>query len=339
VGGIIVCVKVIAGLGALHARLPMYNAQTVLEVVRFLGASQVALSGVTPEAWASGAWREQPDDDPLLFALEDARVPVVALGEDWSAQNAERAQMLEFLGQFPQGRERLRQVGAAERELRAALEPPQDAVGVHTLWLEAVRAYHAAVTVALEEGPGTAHRARRIAGLLEGAQTFEPNTVLIADLDDMPALVDAGLELPDFTGFQPGEASRFRAVVDRAYRLEPEDDLDALVHMLLALDAPRDTVEARIALEARFAASGLYLSVGDLESARDLLEAVSQGQFERPTYLPGYVLARLGQVRDLMQERDRAIGAYKAVLGLAYAPPAARETAQHGLEAPFQFTT
>lgn len=315
----------------------MYNAQTVLEVARFVGASQVAVSSVTPQEWSSGAWRER--DDPLLFALEDARVRVVPLGEDWSAQIQEQTKMLEFLQQYPKGRERLARVGAAERELRAALEQPQDAVGVHSVWLEATRTYHATVTSALEEGPGTAHRLTRVTQILERARDLEPGTVLLADLDDLPPLLDAGLELPDLRDFKPGEASRFRAVVDRAYRLEPDDDLDALVHALLELDAPADTAEARIALEARFAASGLYLSVGDLESARDLLEAVSQGQFERPSYLPGYVLARLGQVRDLTGERARAIGAYKAALGLAYCPAEARAVAQRGLETPFSFSS
>ncbi|NJK46277.1 MAG: hypothetical protein HC933_20340 [Pleurocapsa sp. SU_196_0] len=155
----------------------------------------------------------------------------------------------------------------------------------------------------------------------------------------MPALLEAGLELPDLNGFQPGDASRFRAVVDRAYRLEPDDDLDALVHGLLELDASADMVEARLALEARFAASGVYLSVGDLDSARDLLEAVSQGQFERPSYLPGFVLVRLGQVRDLMGERPRAIAAYRAALALAYCPLEARTMAESGLLEPFAFAS
>lgn len=327
--------KVIAEVAALHAKLPMYNAQTVLELLRFTAAPSVVLTDLSPAAWVDGAWRDL--DNPVLFALEDAGVAVRAIGEDWSAAVSEQAQMLEFLKQFPLGRQRLQQLGGADRTLREALEQPQDALGVQTVWLRAVREYHAAATLALEEGPGTAHRAQRIAGMIKRLEGCPPDALVIAPLDDVPALLEAGLELPNLTGFQPGEASRFRAVVDRAYRLEPEDDLDALVHGSLELDAPADTVLARIALEARFAASGLYLSVGDLESARDLLEAVSQGQFERPSYLPGFVLTRLGQVRDLMGERPRAVAAYRAALALKFCPLEAREVAQNGLLEPFGF--
>ncbi len=326
----------IAEVSSLHARLPIYNAQTVLELIRFQGAERVILTGVTPESWASGAWRDL--DNPVLFALEDARISVTAIAEDWDWADAEQGAMLEFLKQFPLGRERLSAVGAAERELRAALELPQDASGVYSLWLQAVRAYQGQTTAVLEEGPGTAHRSRRIQAVLARLQNLK-DAVVVAPLDDLPALLEAGLELPDLDGFQPGEASRFRAVVDRAYRLEPEDDLDGLVHSLLALDAPPNTVLARIALEARFAASGLYLSVGDLESARDLLEAVSQGQFERPSYLPGFVLARLGQVRDLMLERPQAVAAYRAALALNYLPHEARTVAESGLLEPFRFAS
>ena len=327
--------KVIAEVAALHAKLPTYNAQTVMELLRFSESSSVILTELSSTAWASGAWRDL--DNPVLFALEDAGVKVKAIGEDWSAAISEQSQMLEFLKQFPMGRQRLQQLGGADRTLREALEQPQDALGVHTVWLEAVREYHTAASAALEEGPGTAHRARRIAGIVERLEDCPPESIVIAPLDDVPALLEAGLQLPNLSGFQAGDASRFRAVVDRAYRLESGDDLDALVHGLLELDAPADTVLARIALEARFAASGLYLSVGDLESARDLLEVVSMGQFERPSYLPGFVLTRLGQVRDLMGERPRAIAAYRATLALSYCPLEAKEVAQKGLLEPFGF--
>ena len=329
--------KVIAEVAALHAKLPTYNAQTVMELLGFCESSSVVLTDVEPAAWTTNAWRDL--DNPVLFALEDAGVKVQAIGEDWSAAKTEQAQMLEFLKQFPLGRQRLQQLGGADRTLREALEQPQDALGVHSVWLEAVRGYHAASVAALEEGPGTAQRAQRVAGIVKRLEGCLPDSIVIAPLDDVPALLEAGLELPDLNGFQAGEASRFRAVVDRAYRLESGDDLDALVHGLLELDAPADTVLARIALEARFAASGLYLSVGDLESARDLLEAVSQGQFERPSYLPGFVLTRLGQVRDLMQERPRAVAAYRAALALQFCPSEARQVAQQGLLEPFGFST
>ncbi len=328
--------KVLATLGALHATAPLYNAQTILEIIGFLGASRVVLGFVSPQIWQSNAWRDL--DDPVLFALEDARVPVTAIATDWSWAETEQNKMLEFLKQFPQGQKRLGQFNALQRDLQTALQVPLDVATVHGSLLEVVTQYHTDTTALLEEGPGTAHRRQRITELVAQLE-LNADAVLLAPLDDVPLLLELGLELPDFTGFMPTEHSRFRAIIDRAYRLEENDDLDALVHQLLALDAPADTALARMALEARFAASGLYLAVGDWQSARDLLEAVSQGQFERPSYLAGFVLARLGQVRDLMLERDKAIRAYTAALALTYCPLEARAVAMAGLQQAFAIDT
>lgn len=334
----------VATLGALHARHPAYNARTALELARHLlareaGAGSLVLAGVSSSDWGSGAWRDL--DDPLLFALDDDRLPVVALGPQWTWAEQERAQLSEFLGQFDRGRERLRQAARLEAPLREALARPLDAAAAHAPdLLEAVREYHAGLAATLDEGPGTAHRVRRLAELGRALAPAElEGAVVLAPLDDLPALSELpGARLPDaadLVSFRPGEASRARALVDRAYLLEESDDLDALARGLLALDGPPDSPLGRLALEARFAASGLYLAVGDLESARDLLEAVSQGQYDRPAYLPGFVLARLGQVRDLQGERELAVRAYLAALALAWLPAEARRVAEFGLAAPF----
>ena len=320
----------IATLGALHAKAPLYNAQTVLELLAFAGAKKIQLSDLTPQTWADKTWRDL--DDPVLFALEDARLLCAGIAPDWAWAQREQSQMFEFLKQFPQGQQRLGQLNTANRDLATAFDIPLDVPTIYGQLLEVVGAHHQKVAQILDEGPGTAHRLQRLEKIVAN---LEPDAVLLANLDDLPALVELGLELPDVTGFAPAEASRFRAIIDRAYRLEDNDDLDALVHGLLALDAPADTGLARLALEARFAASGLYLAVADWQSARDLLEAVSQGQFERPSYLAGFVLTRLGQVRDLMNERDKAKRAYTAALALAYCPQEARIVAQQGLLEPF----
>jgi hypothetical protein len=329
-------VLVLAQVGPLHAQSPMFNAQTVLEIVRFIGASRVIVTDVSPADWSSGAWRDT--DNPVLFALDDDRFPVTAVGPDWSWAVSEQSQMFEFLKQFPAGRTRLQQAGRAEADLRDVLSKPLEAVVVHTELLETIREYQAATTAALEEGPGTAHRVKRLGIVKQSLAELDlTDCVVLAPLDDLPALLELpNARVPDFTDFKPGEASRFRSVVDRAYRLEESDDLNILVHALLELDGPPDSSLGRIALEARFAASGLYLAVGDLESARDLLEAVAMGQFERPAYLPGFVLSRLGQVRDLQDERDMAIRAYRAALGLSWLPLEARQVCESGLERPFR---
>ncbi len=317
----------------------MYNAQTVLEIMRFLGRPRAILTNSSAGEWSDGSWRDL--ENPLYHALYDDEVEITPVGEDWAWAELERDQMLEFLNQYPQGKARLRELHPLETTLREALSRPMDAHMVHSPeLLEVVRSYHDAAAQLLEDGPGTAHRKLRLERLFARLEdAVWDDAVVIAPLDDLPALLTfPGAELPNLTDFKPGEASRFRAVVDRAYRLEETDDLDALVHQLLELDGPPDSALGRIALEARFAASGVYLAVGDLESARDLLDAVSMGQFDAPAYLPGFVLARLGQVRDLMGERDRAVRAYRAALGLSWLPKEAKAVAQTGLETPFVMT-
>ncbi len=327
----------IADLGALHARYPTYNAQTVLEILRHVGANKVILPSVTPEVWQSGTWRDL--EHPVLFALDDERMPVEALATDWTWAELEQDKMLEFLKMYPQGLERLRELRRSELDLKDMLSKPLDAFSIHGLVpelpvLESVKAFHAKSAAVLEEGPGTAHRKRRLQELAVKLEAFK-DAVVLTPLDDLPDLLEMGFTTVNLEGFKPSEASRFRAVVDRAYSLHENDDLDTLVHNLLELDGAPDSALARIALEARFAASGVYLAVGDLESARDLLEAVAMGQFDRPAYLPGFVLSRLGQVRDLMGERQHAIRAYTAALALKWLPLEAKNVAQSGLETPF----
>ncbi len=327
----------IADLGALHARYPTYNAQTVLEILRHVGANKVILPSLTPEVWQSGAWRDL--EHPVLFALDDDRIRVEAIGTDWTWAELEQDKMLGFLKMYPQGLERLRELRRAELDLKDMLEKPLDAFSIHGLLpempvLESVKTFHNKGTAILEEGPGTAHRKRRLEELADKLEAHRDEIVL-TPLDDLPDLLEMGFKTVNLDGFKPGVASRFRAVVDRAYSLQENDDLDILVHSLLELDGAPDSALGRIALEARFAASGVYLAVGDLESARDLLEAVAMGQFDHPAYLPGFVLSRLGQVRDLMGERQHAIRAYTAALALQWLPLEARNVAQSGLEIPF----
>ena len=52
--------------------------------------------------------------------------------------------------------------------------------------------------------------------------------------------------------------------------------------------------------------------------------------------LAGLTLARLGQMRDALGDRELAQRTYRAILALNYAPQVAREVAEAGLKEPFQ---
>ena len=303
---------------------PQYNAATLVEIARSLGAAELL--------WLSDLDPEHPARD----ALPAAAIGLVDLAPDWGWAQAEATRLHEFLGQYPAGRERLRTAGQLEAELARALSQPLTPRRVTDPdLLGAVRAYHAGRRELFGEGPGTLHRERRL-DILRGAlagHSGAPTGLALVSLDDLPDLLDSlpGAQLPDLGAFVPGERSRLRALADRAQRLEEGDDLQGTVEALLRERGDEITPEA----ELQYAAAGAYLAVGDLASARELLESAAHALSDHPRSLPGLVLARLGQVRDAQGERDLARRAYSAVLALPFAPQAAVEAAKRGQEAPF----
>ena len=309
-------------LGDLLRLQPQYNAATVTELLAAAGEREV---------W----WASSPDPEhPLRDALPAAGVTVRELPlPDWDWADAEHEQLITFLNMYPQGRERLQSAARAEAEFAARLgEPltPADLLGGPLL--SAAREYHAATAAALSEGPGTRWHARRLDEL--AALAAELSGVLLAPLDDLPGLLDRlpGAALLEVSGFVPGEASRVRALADRAWQLNEEDDPAAL---LAALERETgDRVTPRAELDA--ATANLYFASGELEAARGWLERAAHAlPPEHPRSLAGLVLARLGQVRDALGDRDLARRTYQAVLALNFAPAVAREVAAVGLKTPF----
>ena len=317
-------------LGDLLRLHPQYNAGTVVEALRWLGAPGRV-------AWLSGA----DPDHPLRDALPAAGYTLLELAPDWSWADDEHAELGRFLAQYPQGRERLRAAAQAEaafaQQLSAPLTPAQ-VTGPELL--AAAQAYHAAKAQALDEGPGTRWQARRIAELASAlAEAALPgDTVALAALDDLPGLLAAcpGTRLADLSGLVPGESSRLRALADRAWQLHEEDDLATLYAALLREEGDAVTPTA----ELRAAAAHLALATGHLSAARSALEDAAHRLSGREgRSLAGLVLARLGQVRDAQGERELAERTYRAVLALAYAPAVATEAARSGLERPFMIET
>ena len=307
-------------LGDLLRLSPQYNAATLSEIVRSLGLAETW--------WASSNDPEHPARD----AFGAARLKIHDLAPEWAWAEAEYQQLLAFMPQYPQGRERLKAASRAENELAERLTQPLTPESLTSLeMLDATRRYHAALADALGEGPGTRHHARRLdelAGSLRGE-----SGVVLAALDDLPGLLSRlpNAELPDLSAFVPGEASRLRALADRAGQLREDDDLSALIEALGREEGDPITPLA----ELDYQAAGIYLATGDLGSARSLLEKSAHALTDQPRSLPGLVLARLGQVRDAQHDRDLARRSYQAVLALNFAPEVARETAQAGMKAAF----
>lgn len=308
-------------LGDLFRLHPQFNAGTMVEMLRALNLREVT--------WATGA----DPDHPLRDALPAAGIAIRDLPlPDWAWAETEREQLVGFLNQYPQGRERLRDAGRAEQSFMDALTAPLTPAALPQL-LDAARTYHDATRTALDEGPGTRWQGRRLDEL--AARLAEVTGAVLAPLDDLPGLLDRlpGAHLPALADFQPGETSRHRALADRAWQLREQDDLTAL---LTALDRETGDAVTPVA-ELQAAAAGICLAVGDLDAARARLEAAAHAlQGDLPRSLPGLTLARLGQVRDAQGDRDLAQRTYRAVLALGYAPQVARDAAESGLLSAFQ---
>ncbi len=284
----------------------------------------VYLASLSPEALEGGGWREE---DPLLFHLlpwaEERGVPVVALDGE-AHLKAEAEAFREALGQFPGGRPHLEAMAAFDQALLALLKEPltPEALGSEA-FLGRLREVYGGFARAFGEGPATGFRARRMARVAEALRGKEG--AVVAELLDYLFLAEA------FPGalpkaHEPTEAERQRALLDRAWQLKEEDDWGKLLEGLFALGTP----------EALYLAAQVYLAAGEWQEALSLMEEVFRMDFQRPEYLPGYVLARFGQLLDLAGERGRALRAYKGVLALSWAPEEARAIAQAGLRAPFR---
>ncbi len=315
-------------LGPLHVLHPRYNARTVVELILETGARTVYLASYSPEGLVAKAWRDK--NELPLFELsplvEEGRVRLEALGENAEGLQREAELFVEYLGNMPRGDEAKEKLAAIDEELAQVLSIPRlPAEFAEEEFVEELEDKLARVVAFAGEGPATGFREQRMEQVAQALSGKEEAVVLV-DVLDYPAL---RRRLPGARGpwnREPSEKEQARALLDRAWRLENEGEWGSLLAQLAEIGTP----------EAGYLASQIYLAAGQPEDSLRVLEEVSRGDFSHPEYLPGYVLARLGQLYDLLGQRDRAIRAYTAAQALSWAPAGVREIAQAGLRAPFR---
>lgn len=311
-------------LGPFHILHPRYNAATVLAILEAQAPPAVYLASHSPQGLEGGAWREE---DPLLFHLlpwaEERGIPVVALDQEAHLKGEAEA-FRQALAQHPLGAPHLERMGAFDQALLGLLKRPltPELLADPAFWQE-VEAVYRGFAEAFGEGPATGFRAHRMARVAEALRGREG--AVVADFLDYPFLLKA-LPQATFPPHTPTEAERVRALLDRAWQLKEEDDWAALLQGLMEVGTP----------EALFLAAQIYLAAGQWEDALLLMEEVFRMDFQHPGYLPGYVLARFGQLLDLSGQRERALRAYRGVLALSFAPEEARAIALAGLRTPFR---
>ena len=326
-------------LGAWHLRYPAYNTESVLELTR-AADPEVIVTGPLPQGVASPDWQDTPEIALPSVALWAQRrqqgrqrvrlEPGMAASPDPNAEPDFRR----YAGLYPQTRELLTGLDALLRPLGDLLPQP---LTLRRIWEEVVptlAAYQREREATFGDGPGTDWWRERVGALAARIRALpETRVTVLVSAEQLPFLLEAlhgGSEHGALTVLTPHDAptderTRERALLDIAFRGDAADP-GRLIAQLRELDGA----------EARFHEANLLLAHGHLAEALALLEGAANGDFSAPYYLPGYLLTRLGQVRDLTGDRRGAERAYRGVLALDWVPLDAKEAAQTGLAAPFE---
>lgn len=317
--------------GPWHLRHPRWNVVAVREALAALDPDVIATTALAPGYADDPRWRDT-DEVALPWTVvpwaERRGTPLAGVGDPPPMADAE-ASLERYLAGFPAAREALAEARAALAPLHERLPRPLDLDGLARDVLPLLADDLRRRLEAFDDGPATAWRGVRAAAAVDRALGLGgARPALLIELDLWPAVAAAldvrGRPWRMVAAPHVSEAARRRALLDVAWH-DAAPDVAGLLAQLRAGD------EA----EARFLEAQLLLAHDHPAEALDVLERAAQGDFREPYLLPGLLLARLGQLRDLAGRRERAVQAYRGVLALTWAPPAAREAASAGLNAPF----
>lgn len=335
-------VVVVPLVGPFHTRFPRYNAVRVREVVRAAEVEALAVAALPPGALADPGWQGTHELAlPLAVVPWAVRhgMPVHTVGSfpglpGEPGEADDERDFVAYLEQFEAGAERVRRVRGTQAPLEELLRAPLDLKRILAELLPAIDAHQARRAAEFGEGPGTGWLAARSAVVAERVAALPYRRVaLLAGVDDVPELRKTlaamssppRLEYPDAAlPVEPGAEERTRSLLDVAM-LGDTNDPEALLGALRAVDAP----------EARYHEANLILEHGELADALAVLELALRSDFAEPYYLPGFLLARIGQVYDLVGDRQAALRSYRGVLALDFAPAEAVEAAAAGIREAF----
>ena len=324
-------VTLIPLLGAWHLRYPVYNAASVLALVRASRPEVVVPAPLAPGALATPAWQDTPEISlPPVLAWAERQGVRLGAGMPGSPDPEAEADFQRYLAAYPQTREQLLRLEALLRPLDELLPQPLTLARIWDEVVPVLKDYQQEREAVFGDGPGTDWWRERLTELAACvAKLSETRVTVLASAEQLPFLREAlsavGADVLIPREVPHDETIRERALLDVAFRGDAADPA-ALLSSL------REVKGA----EARFHEANLLLMNGHPAEALERLEAAVNGDFSTPYYLPGYLLARLGQLRDLNGDRAGAVRAYRGVLAFDWVPEDAREAAVTGLEAPFE---
>ncbi len=317
-------------LGALHLRFPSYNAVSVRDATAAFRPDAVAATGLAPHFQDHPDWQDT-DEIVLPHTIvpwAHARgVPVYGVYEP-SPDPSAAVDFQRYLADYGKGQQIFGELNALLRPLQALLGEGLSLARIQTEVLPIVRDHQHRREALLEDGPGTDWLHERAVTMAERIAALPHERVaVLASIDHIPFLEEAlagraELEAPPRP--EPSDEARERSLLDLAFRVDVPEPGNVIAQL-----------REMTSLEARYHEANLLLANGHAAEALETLEMASRGDFSRPYYLPGYLLSRLGQLRDLAAERDGALRAYRGVRALEWAPEDALQVAKEGLEHPF----
>ncbi len=321
-------------LGPLHLRYPALNAVTLRDVLSGFEPQLVATTALTADSFATSDWQdtfELPLPLSLIPWAREQGIRVTPIGEP-SRDSMAEADFRRFASEMPALQEKLARHSSLEAAMKRLLGGTLTLRTLQHELLPLLRELEQELLEAAGDGPATDWRWERAGAAVARLLAAEPpgRVALLASAQDVPALEralkDRGVKpvpLPEQVAVS--EAARARSLLDHALVAADDADRAALLEAL----------EREGSAESGYARANLLLAGGRPDEALALLEQVANGDFSQPYFLPGWLLARLGQLRDLAGKRDWALQAYRGVLALSWAPAEAIEAARQGLELPF----
>lgn len=327
-------------MGAWHLRYPVYNTVSVLELTVRSQPDALALTPLTPEETrrlddpqADSAWQDTAEVALPATVVPWAQRQGVALYGvlEPSPDAAAEGDFRRYLSGYDHLRSAVAEVEAHLTPLDTLLPSPLTLARLEGEVLPLLAAHQQAREAAFGDGPGTDWWRARLRVMAERVLALPHKRVtVLASAEHVPLLRELLHPRAELQADPPPEAAasdavRERALLDVAFRGEV-DDPGILIAQLRKLPSA----------EARFHEANLLLAHGHLLEALGVLETASRGDFSSPYYLPGYLLARLGQLYDLSEKREAAKRAYRGVLALSWVPREAKDAAVAGLETPFE---
>jgi hypothetical protein len=318
-------------MGPFHLRYPAYNVVTVRDITIKSQPDAIVTTVLQTDDLNTPAWQDTLETalpHTVIPWAKKRALPIYGVFEK-SPDETALTDFKRFADEYPALNTKMLAVESLLRPLQTLLEQPLTLQRIENEVIPLLRDYQQERENIFEDGPATdwLHERSKTMAQKILAVPFEKIT-LLASAEHIPFLLEA---LKDKVKFQQpprveaSEESRARSLLDFAFRTEVNEPGNVIAK-LREIKTP----------EARYHEANLLLAHGHLAEALETLEKASHTDFSEPYYLPGYLLARLGQLYDLANKREAALRAYKGVRALSYAPKEALEVAEEGLEKPFQ---